>query len=98
MIRNLPLSLLDLMWLAGCATPHHAQLDDLQAKTVESHTMNPEAHHCLGIEMNEQVWKLPGQEDRDERDNRRMEHFALPSLYHWEQSPKYAPINAQRGH
>ena len=60
--------------------------------------MQPEAHHYRGIEMNQQVWKLLGQKDRDERDNRRMEHFALASLYHWEQSPKFAPINAQRGH
>jgi len=83
------------MWLAGCATPHHTQVDDLQSKTLEPHIMNPEAHHYLGIEMNQQVWKLLAQEDRD---NRRMEHFALASLYHWEQSPKFAPINAQRGH
>ena len=60
--------------------------------------MKPEAHHYLGIEMNQQVWKLLDREDRDDRDNRRMEHFALASLHHWEQSPKYAPINAQRGH
>jgi len=60
--------------------------------------MKPEAHHYLGIEMNQQVWKLLEQKDRDDRDNRRMEHFALASLHHWEQSGKYTPTNAQRGH
>ena len=60
--------------------------------------MTPEAHHYLGIEMNQQVWTLLGKDDRDDRDNCRMEHFALASLYHWERSLRYTPINAQRGH
>ena len=60
--------------------------------------MTPEAHHTLAIEMNQQVWRLLGIEDRTEIDNRKLEHFALASLYHWQHSPKFAPVNAQRGH
>ncbi len=69
-----------------------------QTRTVESAAVRPEVHHYLAIEMNQQVWKLLGHVVRDDKDNRRMEHFALASLHHWEGSPKYAPINAQRGH
>jgi len=65
---------------------------------MEAFVVRPEAHHYLGIEMNQQTWKLLGQEDRDDRDNRRMEHFALASLFHWGRSPKYTPINARRVH
>jgi tetratricopeptide (TPR) repeat protein len=64
----------------------------------ETTVVQPEAHHYLGIEMNQQVWHLLGQESRDDKDNDRMEHFALASLYHWERSPKFAPINGQRGY
>jgi len=55
-------------------------------------------HHYLAIEMNQQVWALLGQAERDEKANRRMEHFALASMYHWHQSGKFKPVNAQRGH
>jgi hypothetical protein len=55
--------------------------------------MEAQAHHYLGIEMNQQVWALLGQESRDESDARRMEHFALASLHHWERSPSYAPMH-----
>ena len=65
---------------------------------MDSSALKPDTHHYLGIEMNQQVWTLLGQEARTERDDRRMEHFALASLYHWTRSHKYAPINAQRGH
>lgn len=61
-------------------------------------TLDPEAHHYLGIEMNQQVWRLLGQEERSEREARRMVHFALASLHHWQHSPRWQPVNAQRGH
>jgi len=60
--------------------------------------LSADAHHYLGIEMNQQVWALLGKETRDDKDNRRMEHFALASLHHWQNSPSYQPLNAQRGH
>ena len=33
-------------------------------------------HHYMGIEMNLQTWNLLGKENRDEKDNSRMIHFA----------------------
>lgn len=60
--------------------------------------ISPDAHHYLGIEMNQQVWKLLGQEDREGADDKRMERFAQASLYHWQHSPSFQPLNAQRGH
>jgi hypothetical protein len=65
---------------------------------VTDFQLSPENHHYLGIEMNQQVWKLLDQTERDERANQRMEQFALASLYHWQRSPNYKPLNAQRGH
>ena len=60
--------------------------------------ISPDAHHYLSIEMNQQVWKLLGQDQRDDQENRRLEHFALASMFHWHHSPKFQPLNAQRGH
>ncbi len=51
----------------------------------------------MGIEMNIQTWNLLGTDDRNEQDDARMIHFAKASLYHWQKSPKYEPINEQRG-
>ena len=58
----------------------------------------PEAHHYLGVELNQQTWALLAQEDRGERDNKRMLHFAKGSLHHWQRSHKFEPVHAQRGH
>ena len=58
----------------------------------------PDAHHYLGIELNQQVWKLLGKEDREAKDEKRMERFAQASLFHWQHSPRFQPLNAQRGH
>ena len=55
-------------------------------------------HHYMGIELNQQVWALLAKAERTDADNRRMEEFALASLFHWTQSPKFQPVNAQRGH
>ena len=60
--------------------------------------LSPDAHHYLGIEANQQTWALLTQPERSEQDNRRMEHFALASLHHWQHSPHFTPVNAQRGH
>jgi hypothetical protein len=46
--------------------------------TVERSTMETQARHYLGVEMNQQVWALLGQ-GRDDKDARRIEHFALAS-------------------
>lgn len=54
-------------------------------------------HHCMGIEMNIQTWKLLDKKDRNEKDNARMINFANASIYHWRKSPKYKPVNEQRG-
>ncbi|MEE3372500.1 MAG: hypothetical protein VX346_24400 [Planctomycetota bacterium] len=60
--------------------------------------LTPEAHHYLGIEMNQQAWRLLQQSARDEQEQRRLEHFALASMFHWQHSPEFKPLNAQRGH
>ncbi len=51
----------------------------------------------MGIEINNQTWKLLGNKKRNRQDDIRMLNFAKASLYHWQQSPKYEPINEQRG-
>ena len=58
----------------------------------------PDAHHYLGVEMNQQVWRLLAQPERDDQDKKRLEHFALASMFHWQHSPKFQPVNAQRAH
>ena len=54
-------------------------------------------HHYMGIEMNMQTWNLLGEKDRTEQDDTRMLNFAKASLYHWKKSPKFEPVNGQRG-
>ena len=54
-------------------------------------------HHYMGIEMNMQTWNLLGEKDRTEQDDTRMLNFAKASLYHWKNSPKFEPVNEQRG-
>ena len=51
----------------------------------------------MGIEMNIQTWRILGKEERNEKDDIRMINFAKASLYHWQKSPKYQPVNEQRG-
>ena len=51
----------------------------------------------MGIEMNIQTWNLLGKKDRKEQDDVRMVIFAKSSLYHWQLSPNFQPINEQRG-
>ena len=55
-------------------------------------------HHYMGIEMNIQTWNLLGKEDHNKQDDARMINFAKASLYHWRLSPKFEPVNEQRGH
>ena len=38
-----------------------------------------------------------GEKDRTEQDDTRMLNFAKASLYHWKKSPKFEPVNGQRG-
>ena len=54
-------------------------------------------HHYMGIEMNMQTWNLLGEKDRTEQDDTRMLNFAKASLYHWKKSPRFEPVNEQRG-
>ena len=54
-------------------------------------------HHYMGIEINMQTWNLLGEKDRSEQDDTRMIMFAKASLYHWKLSPKFQPVNEQRG-
>ena len=51
----------------------------------------------MGIELNIQTWNLLDKVDRDENDDRRMLFFAKASLYHWQKSPHFKPVNEQRG-
>ena len=54
-------------------------------------------HHYMGIEMNIQTWSLLEKKERSEQDVLRMIMFAKASLYHWKHSPKFQPVNEQRG-
>lgn len=65
---------------------------------MSDEALPPEAHHYLAIELNQQTWALLAKENRDERDQKRMLHFARGSLHHWPHSPKFEPVHAQRGH
>ena len=51
----------------------------------------------MGIELNIQTWKLLEKVDRNDNDNKRMLNFAKASLYHWQKSPDFKPVNQQRG-
>ncbi|MBC8256030.1 MAG: hypothetical protein H8E85_01815 [Candidatus Marinimicrobia bacterium] len=61
-------------------------------------TNEEKLHHYMGIEMNMQTWNLLGKENRNEHDDLRMINFAKASLFHWQNSPKFEPVNEQRGH
>ncbi len=51
----------------------------------------------MGIEMNIQTWSLLEKKDRSEQDDLRMVMFTKASLFHWKLSPKFQPVNEQRG-
>jgi hypothetical protein len=57
----------------------------------------PTFHHYMAIEMNIQTWNILQKNERDKKDDTRMINFAKASLFHWRNSPKYQPINEQRG-
>lgn len=61
-------------------------------------TLTPKQHRYLAIELNTQVWRLLGQTERTDADDRRMEHFAQGSFFHWNQAEGFTPIHAQRSH
>ncbi len=69
-----------------------------EEKKVSEYTDADKMHHYMGIEMNIQTWNLLGNDDRNEQDDVRMIHFAKASLYHWLKSPKFEPVNEQRGY
>jgi hypothetical protein len=54
-------------------------------------------HHYMGVELNQQTWALLGKENRDKVDNSRMIAYAKASLYHWQRSPEFKPVNEQQG-
>ena len=58
---------------------------------------NQKMHQFMGVELNMQTWNLLEKKDRDEKDDKRMIYFAEASLYHWNQSSNYQPVNEQRG-
>ncbi len=68
-----------------------------QGETVSEYTDEQRMHHYMGTEMNMQTWNLLSKEDRNEQEDARMVYFAKASLYHWQLSPKFEPINEQRG-
>jgi hypothetical protein len=54
----------------------------------EMPTEEQKMHHYLGVELHNQTWDLMEKEDHTEKDDHRMEQFALGSLSHWKHSPK----------
>jgi hypothetical protein len=54
-------------------------------------------HHYMGIELNQQTWKLLEKKDRNDTDDHRMLAFAKASLYHWQNSQEFQLLNEQRG-
>ena len=51
----------------------------------------------MGIELNQQTRKLLDKKDRDIQDDNRIIAFAKASLYHWQKSHEFQPVNDQRG-
>ncbi|MEA1972010.1 MAG: hypothetical protein U9N34_01755 [Candidatus Cloacimonadota bacterium] len=66
-------------------------------KTLDIKDLSPQLHHYLGIELHIQTWNLLEKKERNQQDNNRMLAFAKGSNYHWYKSPKWEPINEQRG-
>ncbi len=50
----------------------------------------------MGIELNQQTRKLLDKKDRDIQDDNRIIAFAKASLYHWQKSHEFQPVNEQR--
>ena len=65
--------------------------------TVNNLSEKQKMHHYMGIEMNIQIWNLLNNKNHSEQDGKRMVMFAKASLFHWKLSPKFQPINEQRG-
>jgi len=68
-----------------------------QQMEKQEFTSEDKLHHYLGIELNIQTWNLLCQKKRTDEDNMRMIQFAKGSLFHWELSPVWEPVNTQRG-
>ena len=51
----------------------------------------------MSIELNQQTRKLLDKKDRDIQDDNRIIAFAKASLYHWQKSHEFQPVNDQRG-
>ena len=64
---------------------------------MSNFTNNQKLHHYMGIEMNIQTWNILGEKDRKDQDDIRMINYAKASFYHWKKSPKFEPVNEQRG-
>ena len=54
-------------------------------------------HQSSAINLNQETWALLERKDRTDSDNQRMIIFAKDSLYHWQKSSNYKPVNHQRG-
>ena len=54
-------------------------------------------HQSSAINLNQETWALLERKDRTDSDNQRMITFAKDSLYHWQKSSNYKPVNHQRG-
>ena len=50
----------------------------------------------MGIELNQQTRKLLDKKDRDIQDDNRIIAFAKASLYRWQKSYEFQPVNEQR--
>ena len=53
-------------------------------------------HQSSAINLNQETWALLERKDRSDSDNQRMITFAKDSLYHWQKSSNYKPVNHQR--
>ena len=56
-----------------------------------------EMHQCLAVALNQQTWGFLKRKDRTDKDDDCMIAYALGSLYHWQRSSNYKPVNYQRG-
>lgn len=61
------------------------------------YTIDKNIHHALGIQLNNLTWSLLVKEERTPEDDFKMITYAYGSQYHWSISPKWMPINEQRG-
>ena len=54
-------------------------------------------HQSSAINLNQETWALLERKDRTDSDNQRMITFAKDTLYQWQKSSNYKPVNHQRG-